>query len=94
MNARQKAKLYKRKLEQYVKPKTVYLNSSQLKHSRIHVQIPISCGSKFNKDEIKKEVKNRILNELDNIIYNNIIKIEDSYYKEFYNYEFDFWTMN
>ena len=95
MNARQKAKLYKRQVEQYsIEPKIVYLDRTQLKHRSIHVQIPVSFESKFNKDDIKKEVKNRVRNELDDIIYNNIIETEDSYYKEFYNYEFDIWTIN
>ena len=95
MNARQKAKLYKRQLEQYsIEPKIIRLDRTQLKHRSIQIKMPISFGSKFNKDDIKKEVKNRVLNELDDIIYNNIIETKDPYYKEFYNYEFDVWTMN
>lgn len=95
MNARQKAKLYKWQLEQLTVPvNKIHIDQTQLKHRHIDIKIPTFFDSKFNKDEIKKEVKNRVLNELDDIIYNNIIETKDPYYKECYNYEFDIWTMN
>ena len=84
MNARQKAKLYKQQLKRVTVPvNEICIDRTQLKHRRIQIKMPISFGSKFNKDEIKKAAKNRVLNELDDIIYNNIIETEDSYYKEF-----------
>lgn len=95
MNARQKAKLYKQQLKRLTVPvNEIRIDRTQLKHSRIDIKIPTSFDSKFNEDEIKKVVKNRVLDELDDIIYNNIIKTEDPYYKEFHNYEFNIWTMN
>ena len=96
MNARQKAKHYKKALEAYNRlvdpPKEVHVDQTQLKHYMMSVKVDADDIFK-DPNAATNAVRNIIVQQCVPIVYNNIRQTEKPM-NNFFIYECDIWAKN
>ena len=96
MNARQKAKSYKKQLKAYenlyCKPTEIIIDRTQLVHRKFSSVLNSNDLMIANKNEIKDAIHNKICNQIKLVLKDNLVEIIDLDNNR-HIYEFDMWTL-
>ena len=96
MNARQKAKTYKKQLKAYenlyCKPNEIFIDRTQLEHRKFSSVIHSNDLMTVDKNEIMDSIYNKICNQLKLVVKDNLVEVIDLDNNR-HIYEFDMWTL-